>query len=243
MHDTAEEYRRRFDELHTRGCGAVLSGSHCRDSPPVEGGRWGMSVVFLPDEMLAGQLAAVTTEALAVAGPRHWPTGYRAAVHVTVRAVDVHRAGVPDGDPLASRCAGALERAAAVSEAVRFRLSGLTLTPSGVMVCGYPVDHAAADFGARLGAELGPDGWFEERYDRTIWYTTLVHFVDAIDDPRALVDWVARRRDLIVGDAVFDAVDLVRFTHNGRQPVVAPLARAPLRGSPATVEPAVRAAR
>jgi hypothetical protein len=228
--DTVEEYRRRFDALFARGSGAVLAGSHHRDSPPVDGGRWGMTVVFLPDDVVAGRLEAITSEAMAVAGPGHWPTGNRIAVHFTVRAVEAHRACVPDGDPFAARCAGALDRAAA-AEPVRLRLSGLTLTPAGVLVCGYPVGRAAADFAARLSGELGPDGWFEEHYHRDIWYATLVHFAGAIADRRALVRWVDQRRDVAVGEAVFGAAELVRFEHDGRQPVRVRLARAALRGS------------
>lgn len=228
--DTAEEYRRRFDALYDSGSGAVLAGSHHRDTPPVDGGRWGVSVVFLPDNELAARLGAITSEAMAVAGPAHWPTGHRRAVHFTVRAIEAHRVRIPEADPLVVRCTGALHRAASTSGPVRLRLSGLTLTPSGIMVCGYPVDRAGGDFAARLGGELGADGRFEERYRRDIWYATLVHFAAGIEDRQELVRWVAHRRDLPVGEAVFGAADLVRFEHDGGQPVRVRLARAVLRG-------------
>jgi hypothetical protein len=113
---------------------------------------------------------------------------------------------------------------------VRLRLSGLTLTPSGIMVCAYPADRAAGDFAARLAAALGPDGWFEEHYDRNIWYATVLHFAAAIEDRAALVRWVADRRDLPLGEARFDAADLVRFEHRAGHPAPVSLARAPFAG-------------
>ncbi|GAA3767766.1 hypothetical protein GCM10022225_62770 [Plantactinospora mayteni] len=53
-----------FDRLFGRGRDAVLAGTHYRDSPPVDGGRWGLSVVLLPDPACAARLAAVTAELL-----------------------------------------------------------------------------------------------------------------------------------------------------------------------------------
>lgn len=231
MSRTTEEYRGRFDALFDRGRSAVLAGSHHRDSPPAEGGRWGMSVVLTPDDKVADRLDALTAEAMAVAGQAHWPTGNRSTVHFTVRALEGHRAHIPDDDPLATRCAEALRRAAQTSTPIRLHLSGLTLTPSGVMVCAYP---AATDFAARLSAELGADAWFEQNYDRNIWYATLVHFAAAIDHPQALVTWVTHRRDTPLGDAVFDSAELVRFDHRGQHPIRVRLAGAAFAGpSPA----------
>lgn len=214
--DSDRVYRQRFDGLFQRGRRAVLDGAHVRDSTPVDGGRWGMSVVFLPDEPLAGALEAITGEAMTVAGPGHWATGRRDAVHFTVRAVEAYRSHIPAGDPLVARYTAALHETAVP---VRMRVEGLTLTPSGVMVCAYPRDRAAADFSARLGERLGSDGWFEETYPRNIWYATLVHFADAITNRQALVEWVTQRRNLAVGEATFDRAHLVRFEHTRGRPV------------------------
>ncbi|MDW5323668.1 hypothetical protein [Plantactinospora sp. KLBMP9567] len=223
----AAGYGAAFDRLFARGRDAVLAGSHYRDSPPVDGGRWGLSVVLPPDPPCAGRLAAVAAEALAVAGPDHWPTGAPEAVHFTVRALEAHRSSVPDGDPLVARAGSALRRAAAACRPVRLALHGLTLTPSGVMVCAYPVDAAPDEFAARLAVELGDDAWFEAGFSRDIWYATLVHFTGPLRDPPALVDWVAARRGADLGDAVVGAAELLRFRFNGRQPVRVPLAGAP----------------
>jgi hypothetical protein len=217
-----------FDRLFEQGSGAVRSGAHYRDTPPVDGGRWGLSVVFLPDAHAVDRLAAVTAEAMSIAGSRHWPTGAPQAVHFTVRAIEAHRSQVAPNDPLAGRCAEALYRAATDARPVRLRLSGLTLTPSGVMVCALPEDDSANEFAGRLGAELGADGWFEDRYHRDIWYATLVHFTGDLDDPRGLVDWVGARRQLDLGVTHADEAALLRFRYDGRQPVRQTLARTPL---------------
>jgi hypothetical protein len=222
-----------FDRLFEQGRGAVLSGAHYRDTPPVDGGRWGLSVVFVPDAACMESLATVTADVMDLTGSEHWPTGAPEAVHFTVRAIQVHRSAVPADDPLVSRCAAALGRAAAGARPVRLRLAGLTLTPSGVMACAFPQDDAADEFARRLGVELGPDGWFEADYHRDIWYATLVHFTGELRNPHRLVDWVASRRRLNLGCAVVSEAELLWFRYNGRQPVRVGLARAALGGTPA----------
>ena len=221
-------YAAAFDRLFEQGRTAVLSGAHYQDTPPVDGGRWGLSVVFLPNADAADRLAAVTAEAMRVAGREHWPTGAPHAVHLTVRAIQVHRSVVSADDPLASRCEAALRRAAAGARPARLRLAGLTLTPSGVMACAFPEDNAADAFAGRLGDELGADGWFEAQYHRDIWYATLLHFTGEIPDRQGLVDWVAARRHLDLGVTRADEAELLRFRYDGRQPVRHTLARSPL---------------
>jgi hypothetical protein len=217
-----------FDRLFEQGRAAVLSGAHYRDTPPVDGGRWGLSVVFLPDSDAMHRLAALTAEAMDIAGREHWPTGAPPAVHLTVRAIHMHRSVVPPGDPLEARCAAALRRAGMGARPARLRLSGLTLTPSGVMACAVPDDHAADAFAARLGDQLGADGWFEAQYHRDIWYATLLHFTSDIRDQQGLVDWVAARRRLDLGVVRADEAELLRLRYDGRQPVRQTLDRAAL---------------
>ncbi|MEE6258087.1 hypothetical protein [Plantactinospora sonchi] len=221
-----------FDSLFERGRAAVLAGSHHRDSPPVNGGRWGLSVVLRPDGASEARMAAIADEALRVAGPAHWPTGAPEAVHLTVRAIEAHRSPLPAGDPLVARSGAALARAARDLPPIGFALRGLTLTPSGVMTCAYPVDPTADEFASRLGDELGDDDWFEADFNRNIWYATLVHFAGPVADPTALVEWVAARRQLSLGTVEVTAAELVRFHFNGRQPVRVALAACRL-GQPA----------
>jgi hypothetical protein len=229
---SGSQHRMRFDRLFSQGRDAVTTGAHFADVPPVAGGRWGMSTALVPDGPVADQLANVAAELMRLAGPGHWPTGARDAIHLTVRAIEVHRPGLSGADPLVARCAAALARAAAGSNRVRFRLDGLTLTPSGVMVCAYPLDDAADDFADRLGLELGEDGRFEAAYRRDIWYATLLHFTAEVRDPAELVEWVSERRSMHLGIVELDSAELLTFRYNGRQPVRLALARAPFGGVP-----------
>jgi hypothetical protein len=224
------QHRLRFDRLFSQGREAVLTGAHFVDVPPAAGGRWGMSAALVPASHMADRLAHVAAELSLLAGPGHWPTGAQDAVHLTVRAIEVHRPGLSDADPLVARCAAGLVRAAARSRPVRFRLYGVTLTPSGVMACAYPVDDAADDFADRLGVELAEDGWFEAAYRRDIWYTTLLHFAAEVRDPAGLVEWVSRRRSMDLGVVELDDAELLTFRYNGRQPVRLALAQAPFDG-------------
>ena len=226
---TEAQYRSVFDRLFDRASERILSGSHYRDTPPIEGGRWGPSVVFVPDASSSEGLAAITDQAIALTGPGHWRTGAPAAVHFTVRAIEAHRVDVPPADPVTSRASAAMARAAAAATTVRFRLSGLTLTPSGVMACAYPDDGAADHFASRLRDELGADAWFEANFHRDIWYATVVHFAGDLVDPAGLVAWVNDRRDLDLGVAIVDEVELIRFRYDGHHVVRVPMTSAPLR--------------
>ncbi|MEO3746530.1 hypothetical protein [Plantactinospora sp. B5E13] len=156
-------------------------------------------------------------------------------MHFTVRAIEAHRSTLPADDPLVARSTAALERVTRALPPIGLALRGLTLTPSGVMACAYPVDSAADRFAARLGVELGDDAWFEADFHRNIWYATLVHFAGPIADPAAVVEWVAARRHRSLGTAEVTAAELVRFRFNDRQPVRVPLATrqlgAPARGA------------
>ncbi|MDI6102825.1 hypothetical protein QLQ12_29830 [Actinoplanes sp. NEAU-A12] len=220
--------RDKFDRLFDRGRDAVLSGQHYRDTPPVDGGRWGISVIFRPGGELADRLDALTAEALDVAGGIHWPTGARTTLHMTVRALEAHRLAVPDEDVAVGRYGAALRRAAASGRSVRLGFAGLTLTPSGVMACAYPADDAADSFAAVLADELGRDGGFEADFTRDIWYATLIHFTGPLPDPSALVAWVAARRDIDLGSTHVQEVELVRWQHSGSQPMRVPLLAVPL---------------
>lgn len=215
-----------FDRLFERGRAAVLAGSHYRDTAPVDGGRWGISVVLLPDDACAERLDEITAEALAVAGT-HWPTGARPSLHITVRALEPHRSTVPDDDPAVARYLGATRTAAAAGRPARLAFRGLTLTPSGIMACAFPVDAAADEFAATLGDALGPDGWFEADATRDIWYATIVHFTGPVARPAALVDWVAARRNLDLGTARCEQATMLRWRHAGTHLVPVPLGAAP----------------
>jgi hypothetical protein len=221
----SRRYRDLFDRLFIQGQRALLAKALIQDVLPTEGGRWGTSVVFTPDEAGAELLGDLTREAARVAGPGQWSTGARGSAHLTVRSVERYRERIPAGDPLITRCTAALRRTADQHPLpVRLQLAGLTLTPSSVMACAYPIGPAADSFSSQMRTELGPDAWFEDQCTRDIWYVSLIHFAGPIPAPGVLVEWVRDRRDLPLGEVWADAAHVATFAHDGHRPVLTALA-------------------
>lgn len=172
----------------------------------------------------------LTTEAMAVAGDTHWPTGVAVSSHFTIRTLERYRTGIPCNDGAVARCQTALRKAAAQVGAIRLALTGLTLTPASVMLCASPADSAIERFADALAEALGDDAWFEADFDRTIWSSNLVHFTQAPQDPQALIIWVADRRHLDLGPSTHPYAQLVTWKFNGRHIVPATLGTAGLGG-------------
>jgi len=214
----------RFDELFEVGREAVLSRTQECDKQPVDGGRWGIAVILKPDTTLTHQLADLTKDAMRIAGRHHWPTGSLTAVHFTVRALEWFRTEVPEDDPSVARYTAALQRAAERAKPVALTVRGLTLSPSCIMACAEPTDGTAADFAQALAEELGADGWLEADFNRSIWYSTLVHFAGPIDDPQRLVTWITERRETLIAQATFDTAQLIRYAFNGHHTELVTLA-------------------
>jgi hypothetical protein len=224
----------RFVELFERGRDAFLSGEVPSQKPPLDGGgRWGITAVLRPDPTVARRMGRVTAEAMAVAGDSHWPTGAAASSHFTVRTLEKHRSFVPEGDARVTRYQRALRQAAGRVGSIRLELTGLTLTPASVMLCASPSGPTAERFAECLEEELADDAWFEAGFHRDIWYANLVHFTGLPADPRALVEWVANRRNLDLGSSVHTCAHLVAWKFNDRHMVPATLGRAELSGSTA----------
>lgn len=204
----------KFDELFDRAAPLVATGDHQRDALPREGGRWPVSVALRPpaDELLSRDLDDLTAEAADLAGPDHWHTGRLGSAHLTVRALEGHRAVVDPHDPAIQRYRSALHRAE--PGPTRFLVAGLTLTPGTVMACAFSLDANADDLLDRFTVELGPDDWFERPHGRRdIWYLNLLHFTTAIAQPEKLIDWVAAHRTAEFGEVTIPAPELVRFRH------------------------------
>lgn len=192
----------------------ISSQQHRRDSPPVDGGRWPVSVVLRSpgDSELSRRLDALTSEAAILAGPGHWHTGRAGSAHLTVRALETYRHEVDPSAPVIQRYRSALRAAADRTGPALIQVTGLTLTAGSVMACAVPLDAQADLLMDRFAEELGPDGWFENPYGRRdIWYLNLVHFTSHIASPQHLIDWVAERRRLDVGQTAITAAELVRF--------------------------------
>jgi len=84
----------KFDQLFDRAAPLIAAGDHQRDALPQDGGRWPVSVALRPprDDLLSRHLDDLTAEAADLAGPDHWHTGRIGSAHLTVRALEGHRA-------------------------------------------------------------------------------------------------------------------------------------------------------
>lgn len=201
-----------FDQLFEAAAPQVLNGSHQRDVPPVDGGRWPVTVIARPPSDVRAALATLMRGALIWAGGGHFVTGREDSVHLTVRALEPYRETAAPTDDAVPIWRSAMERACAATPPLEFTLTGLTLSRAGVMAQIEPRDGAPWAFMDRLRAELGDLAWFEDAGigRRNIWYATLVHFAGDIAHPAALVDWVASRREIERVDFAVDEIELVR---------------------------------
>jgi hypothetical protein len=203
-----------FDRLIGDAVPELLAGTHRRDEPPVDGGRWPVSVVCLPDTKAREVLAGVMREASTFAGPGHFETGRSDTSHVTVRALEPYREAASPTDLITDDWIAALEEVGRDSPPVRLRLTGVTLSTSAVMVQAEPVDDGPWDLMRRLRAALGPLAWFEDQgYRRDIWYASVLHFAAPVRDAPGLVDWARARRSCLAHDVELDALTLTRFRY------------------------------
>jgi hypothetical protein len=203
-----------FDRLFDAAVPALLGGTHRRDVPPVDGGRWPVSVVCVPDAPVRAVLADWMREALVHTGPGHFRTGSLASSHFTVRALEPYREAARPDDAVTAEWAAALDTAAGASAPVRLLLTGVTLTTSTVMVQAEPVGDGAWALMRRLRAALGPHAWYEDQWqERDIWYASVLHFASTVADAPRLVAWARERRHLDPVDVVLDTVSLVRFRY------------------------------
>lgn len=197
---------------------AILSGQHITEAPPAHTGRWGPSIVLLPSGELAESLDALSSEVLGVGGDGHWRSGRLGAAHVTVRALEPYGNGRLDIDN-AARYISVLERAVAELGPISLEFEGIALSVGTVMACGKSPDGVADELRDRLGTELGPDGWLEDRHFKggrdPIWYTSILHFAGPLAFPETLVDWVEARRALSIGVGTFTSVALCQFAFDG----------------------------
>lgn len=203
-----------FDQLFADAVPALLDGAHRQDKPPVDGGRWPVSVVCVPDEQARDALTGVMHEALTYAGDGHFETGRSDASHVTVRALEPYREAASPEDPIADAWVAAMDEASRESPPIRLRLTGVTLSISAVMVQAEPVGDEPWELMRRLRAALGPMAWFEDQWQqRDVWYSSVVHFAAPVRDAPGLIHWAKERRSSLAHDIELDALTLTRFRY------------------------------
>lgn len=224
-----------IDVLHERGRQALLRGEPVLDSPPGEGSRrWGVSVLLRPQPDLADGLHELTLELAALAGPGQWTTGARDSSHLTLYSLEPHRLGVHAADPLVRRYAEATRTTARACGPVTFELTGLALTPGGVVAACTPVDDGARRLRPSLLDALGGEA-FEASYRGDQWWMSLLHLAAPVRRPADLVEYVHDRRVLGAGRLHADRLELVRYEYRrdpGRVGMVpVPLDTASLAGA------------
>lgn len=202
-----------LDSLHERGRVALLGGQPHLDVPPGEGSRrWGVSVLVRPQPDLAQRLHAVTGDLTALAGPGQWATGAADSVHLSVYSLEPHRPGVTLEDAEVARYADAVHRAAGSLPPVSFAVTGLALTPGGVVAACDPLDAGARGLRAAVNDALGEEA-FETAYRGASWWMSLVHLASPVRDAAGLVEHVEARRRSPLGTLRAGALQLVRYEH------------------------------
>lgn len=202
-----------FDRLFDEAVPHILAGTHRRDAPPVDGGRWPVTVLARPPLPVRAHLESLMHEAARLAGHRHFRTGRADSVHLTIRALEPFRAAADVGDPVVRGWSGALARTAAAAASFRLIVTGLTLTSGGVLAQVETHDDRPWELMERLRAELGDLAWFEDGMRRDIWYCSLLHFTHGVADPEGLVEWVRARRTMTPVSFEVSSIELVRFRH------------------------------
>ena len=224
------------DSLHEQGRAALVEGRSRLDLPPVDGSRrWGVSVVVRPQPDLADRLDAVTGELMALAGPAQWATGARDTAHLTLYSLEPHRPGLTTADPALREYAAAMRRAAVATAPGTFAVTGLALTPGGVIAACEPFDGGAGALRPALTEALGGDV-FEATYRGDHWWLSLVHLAAPVQRPEDLVAFVESRRQRDLGVLRAEQLELVRYEHHsgpdGSRMVPVTLAAAALTGVP-----------
>jgi hypothetical protein len=222
------------EALHEQGRQALLAGGHQRDTPPADGGRrWGVSVLVRPQPELAERLAAETAELVRLAGPQQWATGAAGSAHLTVFSLEPHRPGVGLDDPAVARYAAAVAAAAATTAPAEFDVTGLALTPGGVVAACVPADRAAHALRPGLVDAMGGDV-FEATYRGDQWWLSLLHLAGPVADPGGLVAHVDGRRGTSLGRLEARSLQLVRYEYrrlaDGARMVPVVLTELPLVG-------------
>lgn len=210
---TAPAHNPVFDRLFDEAVPQILSGRHRRDEPPVDGGRWPVSVLARPPVPVRARLESLMREAAQYAGQQHFQTGRADSVHLTIRALEPFRAAADVGDPAVDAWSGALARAAAATEPFPLTVTGLTLTTGGLLAQVETHDERPWRLMERLRTELGDLGWFEDGMRRDIWYCSLLHFTHEVAEPGLLVEWVRARRAMPPVRFEVSSLELVRFHH------------------------------
>lgn len=206
-----------FDKLFAAGRASVRSGSHGVERDPRMTGRWGPSVVLLPQGDVARRIADLTSAAADALHGVHWLSGGIGRAHLTVRALERYTESV-DPERLA-RYRAAVQRAVQSVGPLSFELRGVGISGGSLMLSALPVNASANTLRTRLGAELGWDGWLEDSVFESgrdpIWYCSILHYAEELTDVESMIRWVDLHADVQIGFHTFDSVEICWWAHDG----------------------------
>lgn len=204
-----------YDRIWEDGRAALARGTHAVEPLPVVGqDRWGVSVVLRPASWHAA-LAGCTTTLVSRVGPDGFVYG-RDNLHVTLRSFEAYRDAIPAADASLRTYVGALAALARRHRPMRLRLRGLTASPAGVLVQGWPEADVQAfrlalhGLLAASGLPLrGPEA--DPAAIRTTAHATVALYGETLDDAGALAAFVDAHRKTDFGEHVFDTLWLVGY--------------------------------
>ncbi len=204
-----------YDALWAKGRDALSTGRIDPEPLPCAGTvRWGISAVLRPKPWPPA-LAACATACAALMGP----TGViydEGNMHTTLRAIEGFRDQVPCDDGDVSAYGDVLDAVAGRTAPIRLRLGGLTATPAGILVQGWPspglqtfrqaLHEGLAERGlASRGPETSRDSI------RTTAHATLALYEGPVARPTALVDLIDAHRANDFGEWIFPELWLVGY--------------------------------
>ena len=204
-----------YDALWATGRPALAAGRVDPEPLPVEPTvRWGISAVLRPRPWPRA-LAACATECASLLGG-HGVVYDERNVHITLRAIEGYRddVAIDDADVRAYRdvLAAVFRR----TPPIRVRLRGLTATPAGVLVQGWPhadlqvVRHALYERLVERGlASRGLEA--TPATCRTTAHATLALFEGPLAEPARLVELIDAHRTTDFGEWVFPELWLVGY--------------------------------
>lgn len=204
-----------YDEIWSHGRDALMNDRVAPDPLPHEGGmRWGISAVFRPVEW-SSSFADCQHELTKLLGPGHIVYGPE-SLHVTLQQFEGFRDDVTDDDLVVRIYAEALRGMAKHWMPVTVALQGLTASPAGVLVQGWPpadLQTSRADLHARVEASglpmRGPEA-DRTRLRRTA-HASLAIYGGPVDRADDLVAFIEDRRETDFGEQRFDRVWLVGY--------------------------------
>lgn len=204
-----------YDEVWSRGREALVADRPSPDPLPVEGGiRWGISAVFRLRSW-SPMLVDCATRLQALIGPNHFVYGPQ-SLHITLQQFEPYRARVAVDDGRVRVYRDDLAAVAARRTSVRIRLRGLSASPAGVIVQGFPLTDLQALrvdlYRQRVASGLPLRGPEADRATlRTTAHASLAVYGGRVEPPAELIAFIDERRETDFGEQVFERLDLVGY--------------------------------